>query len=144
MLRSKFRVYDTPLKTDINNSINVINATCALHNFIRVKHRPNVNESEMVQTARKSQRNLLPVAPQSNEWSVSFDATIIRDRLANYFSSAIGSVPWQNQLVDFTSIGRLHVVLENNKNQLNTFTCLTFIINTFHLHFCFNNMHICT
>lgn len=100
ILRSKFRIYDTPMLTDVPNTVKTVKATCVLHNFIRLEDRPHVNESEISQEFRatyQTRKNLTPLSVQTlNCGTHSYDAAAVRNNLADYFISDRGKVSWQN------------------------------------------------
>lgn len=95
MLRSKFRVYDTPLKTNMATSIKIVKATCVLHNFIRQEDRPHVNETEIAtefRASRLSRLNLQDLIIQQGGYATS-DGQYVRDQLSKHFLSEAGRVP---------------------------------------------------
>lgn len=101
-LRSKFRVYDTPIKTNMTTSIQIVKATCMLHNYIRQEDRPHVNETEIAaefRASRLTRRNLQDLQVQQCGNATS-DGQYVREYLSKYFLSIAGAVPWQNRRVN--------------------------------------------
>lgn len=107
MMRSKFRVLDTPLKTNVKNSVRIIKAICALHNYIRIEDRPHINETEIAMNFRESRllmqtfQDLCP--QQTGRGNQSYDGLIIRDYLSTHFLSETGQVPWQTTRINPTN-----------------------------------------
>lgn len=87
ILRSKNRVFDTPLKTDLQTSIKIVKATCVLHNFIRIEDRPTVNASKIAAEFRASRltRNNLNDLNVQQSGNASSDGQFVRDNLSKYF-----------------------------------------------------------
>lgn len=90
ILTNKWRIFHRPLNLKVENAEIIIRACCVLHNFVRnrdgvdFENTLNViglNEDERV--TRECERS----------------AFAIREKFAQYFSSAEGSVPWQNNFI---------------------------------------------
>ena len=103
MLRSKLRLYYRPLATTVNTSIAIVQATCILHNYVRMEDRPHVNESDISQEFKSKRRlNLVNINTQRGN-TASFDSTNIRNHLMEYFMSPAGAVPWQQERITITN-----------------------------------------
>lgn len=105
MLRTKFRIYDTPLKTNMATSKKIVKATCVLHNYIRQEDRPHVNESEVAsefRASRLTRLNLIDLHVQRGEYATT-DGQYVRNQLSNHFISENGSVPWQSCRINPTN-----------------------------------------
>lgn len=95
MLRSKFRLFDSPICCSMKTLVPVIKACCVLHNFIRVNDREHVRESYF--TSLKPSTTLTPL--QNISGDLTFEGTSIRNDLVEYFISA-GKVSWQEEKIN--------------------------------------------
>lgn len=105
--RSKFRIFDTPIKTNLETSKKIVKATCVLHNFIRREDRPHVNETEVATEFRESRmtrKNLQDLnVRQLGCGGGKTDGQYVRDKLSEYFLSEAGTVPWQSRRINPTN-----------------------------------------
>lgn len=100
--RSKFRIFHTPIKTNLETSKKIVKATCVLHNFIRREDRPHVNETEVATEFRESRmtrKNLQDLQDRGGKT----DGQYVRDKLSEYFLSEAGTVPWQSRRIKPTN-----------------------------------------
>ncbi|KAM5180620.1 uncharacterized protein ACMZJ9_001121 [Mantella aurantiaca] len=83
ILANKWRVLHTPICLDVENVVEVVKATCILHNFVRIREGCHV---ENTQTHNFS----VLQGPRLRGPNSAFH---IRDKLANYFLSTEGRFP---------------------------------------------------
>lgn len=96
ILRARFRIFTTeicvaPDKVDV-----IVLAACVLHNFIKKKQCSYLDNQIVEETFPV----LTSIADARNPRRPSIEALKIREELKNYFTSAKGSVPWQNAAIN--------------------------------------------
>lgn len=93
ILASRFRVFRAPFEIKVESVIDVVKASCVLHNYLR---KYSVAHSEVEEIEDMPEDQLLPLHP-SNARSTQ-KAFEIRQKFTNYFNTA-GAVPWQRESV---------------------------------------------
>ena len=112
ILAARFRVFRRPLMVSVENAETVVKGAVVLHNFLRqetatqyltpksVDHeddrghvspgewRQNINDGQQLQSLARSGRKSCARAVQ------------VRDLFAQYFSSEVGKVAWQTEIVN--------------------------------------------
>ncbi|GFS21046.1 protein ANTAGONIST OF LIKE HETEROCHROMATIN PROTEIN 1 [Elysia marginata] len=94
---AKWKIFQRPLKLNVNNSIKVIMAACALHNFVRAR-------DGKLKDSATSQNKISPKTPLTNIEALaqtgraSNTASQIREHFTNYFVNE-NLVEWINRLV---------------------------------------------
>lgn len=63
LLRSKFRIFDTPIATAPEKTDIIVMATCVLHNYIRIQDRPNVNRKEILKEMKLRSGKFASISP---------------------------------------------------------------------------------
>lgn len=91
ILSNKWRIFHRPIDTSVEFADHIVKACCVLHNFVRKRDGFQFEQSLEI--------NGLEDVRDLNNTSVfvpnraSFH--IVRDKLADYFMSQQGSIPWQ-------------------------------------------------
>ena len=106
ILANRFRVFLTTIKLDPDKVVDIILATCCLHNlmveqnknnYISVQDFEDVEHLHFMNGQWRSDRQLCGLQTNSSRNSTT-NAKNQRTELTNYFSSASGSVPWQEYM----------------------------------------------
>ncbi|KAJ8931154.1 hypothetical protein NQ314_015968 [Rhamnusium bicolor] len=91
ILCNKWRILHTPINLNPDFVEVIVLATCVLHNFVRLRDGIRFEE-----TLLSCDMTDIPVIGTGNPSLKSKD---IRDKLADYFVSPSGSVPWQYDII---------------------------------------------
>lgn len=85
----KWRIFQNPLLVQPDFAIDIIKAACVLHNFVRKRD------------GYKYEHTLVNAMPTTSRLSNtrSCRALWIRNKFSEYFTSAAGSLPWQNRYI---------------------------------------------
>ncbi|KAK7879819.1 hypothetical protein WMY93_033508 [Mugilogobius chulae] len=100
ILSTQWRIYRRVLGICPEKADSVVKATCMLHNYMRKnddterapQYPPNPTDN------RFQEAGLEPLH-QAGSNNSSREAALIREKFCEYFSSAAGEVPWQNDIV---------------------------------------------
>ncbi|GFS11557.1 protein ANTAGONIST OF LIKE HETEROCHROMATIN PROTEIN 1 [Elysia marginata] len=96
ILSSMWRILRKPVEVQVDFATDIVKATCILHNYIQNRESERIKEvgtitddtnSHLIATTAKS------VGRQSEEGKE------IRNTFMNYFTSPIGSLPWQTDML---------------------------------------------
>lgn len=97
ILTQKFRIFQRRIKMNPGKVDKIVLAACCLHNFMLTRDdrvRTSANTNGNSNDAPQQIRDVENIA-----CNAAIKAIAIRETLKNYFSSAIGSVPWQMEMV---------------------------------------------
>uniref|UniRef100_A0A1B6JTF8 DDE Tnp4 domain-containing protein n=1 Tax=Homalodisca liturata TaxID=320908 RepID=A0A1B6JTF8_9HEMI len=90
LLANKWRVFHGAICLDSEFVVEVVQAACDLHNFVRVRDGFQFEDTLSCP---------LEDIPVLGTGGAPLTAKAIRDRFANYFTSPAGSVPWQFDMI---------------------------------------------
>lgn len=90
ILSNKWKIFNKPINGNLDLSILVVKTCCALHNFIRTRDGFNVEDVMTIEGLIEIERDFSRPPNQSIQ---------IRNKLADYFVSDVGSVPWQTNYI---------------------------------------------
>ncbi|XP_054083874.1 uncharacterized protein LOC128920511 [Zeugodacus cucurbitae] len=110
ILASRFRIFHTPIPTDVKTTDKIVRAACALHNWLRTKSsttyfpsgcvdEEDINSGVIVPGAWR--RELVQGLPSITDHNTNYAGKTARDlceKYAEYFSNE-GAVPWQNRMI---------------------------------------------
>ena len=117
ILAARWRIYKRPIEVTPKNAVKICKATIVLHNFLKSCDKYIDNSNRYVPQSFVDRENEGIVINGdwrtilANEWSLhkirktasnmhSSTAKTIRSELTDYFISDIGSVPWQNRVIN--------------------------------------------
>ena len=100
LLAAKWEIFQHPLKLNVTNSIKVIKASCALHNFARARDGKFKDlPTSLGETLRSPRQPLLTSIEALTQTGRRSDtATQIRENFKNFFINE-NPVDWINRLV---------------------------------------------
>lgn len=90
ILANKWRIFHRPLNVSIDLAEKIVQASCVLHNFVRERDGYNFEHTLTVE-------GMVDMVPDATRGGRAIND--IRDRLANYFLSNEGQIPWQLQRI---------------------------------------------
>lgn len=90
ILSNKWKIFKKSINGNVDLSILLLKTCCALHNFVRTRDGFNVEDVITIDGLVEIERNLSRPPNQSIQ---------IRNKLADYFMSVVGSVPWQTNYI---------------------------------------------
>lgn len=93
ILANKWRIFHRPLNVERGFAINIVNACCVLHNFVRSRDG-NRQAQEETQNENDPGSAGLHDTPQGNMTRAGRDASRYRDMFAQYFVNE-GKLDWQ-------------------------------------------------
>lgn len=109
ILANRFRVFHTTINLNPDKVTNIILAACCLHNIMCEKNKhtytsvgdvENAHNHRFTAGAWRSDAQLIGLSPPSSGRNSTMVAKKQRELLTAYFSSEIGSVSWQNDILD--------------------------------------------
>ena len=118
ILVARFQIFHKAIIASENQIVGIVQAAVALHNFLMDENdledscaycpvgfidqedRANVTYGEWRRETASGVHGLVPIRHGSNNYSKTAKET--RDNFKNYFNSAEGSVPWQEEVVKRT------------------------------------------
>ena len=86
ILSNKWRIFQKAINVNLDLAIILIKTCCALHNFVRSRDGFNIQDALSVQ-------GFIEMGKDTSR--ASLQSTQARNKLADYFISDVGSVPWQ-------------------------------------------------
>ena len=86
LLSNKWRIFQKATNVNLDLAIILIKTYCALHNFVRSRDGFNIQDALSVQGFNEMGQDTSRASLQSTQ---------ARNKLADYFISNVGSVPWQ-------------------------------------------------
>ncbi|XP_045480414.1 protein ALP1-like [Harmonia axyridis] len=98
ILANKWRILHRPIDLQIETAINVIKACTVLHNFVRDKDGINLQQNP-ISMETSEETGPFPRRPHPRPCRGGPTANIIRRAFAEYFSSDLGSIPWQETAI---------------------------------------------
>lgn len=88
ILSNKWKIFQKSINVDLDLAISLIKTCCGLHNFVRSKDGFTIQDALSVEGFIDIDQNARPSrAPMQ--------FIQVRNHLADYFTSGVGSVPWQ-------------------------------------------------
>lgn len=88
ILSNKWMILHRPLNVNVNFAVDIVKACVVLHNYVRDRDGYNVEDTSTIQGLQdESPNNLIPQGGRG--------ANLVRNVLADYFTTPAGSVPWQ-------------------------------------------------
>lgn len=91
ILTNKWRVFHSSMQVNPDFAIDIVKATCVLHNFVRRRVGANFDDEFL-------KCPLQCIQQISNGRRLSSSAIATRDFFKNYFVSEVGALPWQNRI----------------------------------------------
>ncbi|XP_022181966.1 protein ALP1-like [Myzus persicae] len=91
ILSNKWRIFHRPIDVDVELVIDIVKCCCVLHNFVRARDGYDFEDSLTVTGMEDIELD--------NNFNVNRSVNRYRDALANYFSSELGQVAWQNEKI---------------------------------------------
>lgn len=91
ILSNKWKIFHKPINLDYEFAKQVLETCCALHNFVRDRDGIVVEETYCIVGLTDIQPEETTQRRPANQYNT------IRDKLAEYFSSDEGSLPWQKK-----------------------------------------------
>lgn len=89
ILSNKWKIFNRPINGNLDLSILLVKTCCALHNFIRTRDGFNIEDVMTIDGLIDIERDLSRHSRPPNQ------SITIRNKVADYFVSDVGSVPWQ-------------------------------------------------
>ena len=86
ILSNKWRIFQKAINVNLDFAIILIKTCCAFHNFVRSRDGFNIQDALSVQ-------GFIEMGKDTSR--ASLQSTQARNKLADYFISDVGSVPWQ-------------------------------------------------
>lgn len=98
IMASYFRIFFTPIHTNIDRIDNIVLASCILHNMMRTEKIISPAELTFgnVDNVVLPRHNLFPLINTTGRPNA--EASVIRDTFKNYFNGT-GTVDWQDRMV---------------------------------------------
>lgn len=95
ILVSKWRILNKSIETNVDFAIIITKVACLLHNIVMTHDsKANLSDNDPLSTAHDSR----PIPGRRNN-TYSREAKNVRDSFKLYFTSSIGEVPWQWNVV---------------------------------------------
>lgn len=94
ILSNKWKIFNKPINGNLDLSILLVKTCCALHNFVRTRDGFSIEDSLSINGFVEMERNISagPLRPTNQSIQT-------RNKLADYFVSDVGSVPWQTNYI---------------------------------------------
>ena len=88
-----WRILWKPVEVQVNFAIDIVKAVCVMHNFVQNKEPERALLPDVQQNSFQ-----MPELPTNNT-KASCNAMAMRDTLMAYFTTPLGSLSWQNDMI---------------------------------------------
>lgn len=92
ILSNKWKIFQKPINVDLDLAISLIKTCCVLHNFVRSKDGFTIQDALSVE-------GFVDIDQDARPSRAPMQFIQVRNHLADYFTSGVGSVPWQRNYI---------------------------------------------
>lgn len=86
--------FPQPPAVSVETTDDLVISACVLHNLLRAQTEGHITVDSNIDSLLTPTENFIPLAP-TNQRHGSHEAERVRTIFKNYFSTQIGTVPWQ-------------------------------------------------
>lgn len=98
ILRARFRIFQGPMQVQPDMADIIVQAACALHNYLRTEKSQEIEENYLNSNeSQSSQDGLANIEIVGRNYRQ--DAIAVREKFKEYFVSPEGQVPWQMDMI---------------------------------------------
>ncbi|KAH9629006.1 hypothetical protein HF086_007491 [Spodoptera exigua] len=98
ILRARFRIFQGPMQVQPDMADIIVQAACALHNYLRTEKSQEIEENYLNSNeSHSSQDGLSNIEIVGRNYCQ--DAIAVREKFKEYFVSPEGQVPWQMDMI---------------------------------------------